>query len=209
MISQIGKHKVRVGSISEDLSDLMGLAQADIFYSDPPWGQGNLNYWETIRMRHTGDEQRRQNELSIFFESFFSIINRYAKNVVIIEYGQKWRDQLKQNAVRMGLKHHATMEQMYRAGGEMRPLDLHVFSKTGVVLPNHYVTKVMEAKGTQNIMQALVEPFVVPGGILLDPCCGLGNSARIAVKNNMDFRGNELNPKRLMTTIEWLEKNGK
>ena len=46
-----------------------------------------------------------------------------------------------------------------------------------------------------------VAPFAVPGGIILDPMCGMGYTAEAAKSNRMRFRGNELNQHRLDKTI--------
>ena len=45
-----------------------------------------------------------------------------------------------------------------------------------------------------------------PGGLVLDPCCGKGFTARAAVSNGMVFRGCELNAARLHVTEQWLRK---
>jgi hypothetical protein len=44
----------------------------------------------------------------------------------------------------------------------------------------------------------------VRDGIVFDPCCGMGYTARAAVAAGMRFRGNELNAKRLQKTIQFL-----
>ena len=38
-IIQIGRHRVRHGDMFDDLSELFGGDKADMFYSDPPWGE--------------------------------------------------------------------------------------------------------------------------------------------------------------------------
>ena len=52
-----------------------------------------------------------------------------------------------------------------------------------------------------------VRVVLVPGGVVLDPCCGKGFTARAAVAAGMRFRGVELNPARAEVTVAWLSKN--
>jgi DNA modification methylase len=53
---------------------------------------------------------------------------------------------------------------------------------------------------SKNCIKAVAEE----GAIVLDPCCGMGYTARAAVANKMRFRGNEFNSKRLQKTIDFL-----
>jgi predicted methyltransferase len=45
------------------------------------------------------------------------------------------------------------------------------------------------------------------GDKILDPCCGMGYTAQIAIDNGMYFYGNELNAKRLQKTINRFNGN--
>ena len=51
MITEIKNHRVRHGNIMDGIDDLMVGNQADFIYSDPPWGQGNLRYWQTMNKK--------------------------------------------------------------------------------------------------------------------------------------------------------------
>jgi len=204
MITKIGHHIVQCGNIIDGIDNIMGAEQADIFYSDPPWGAGNLKYWETMRLKMTGASVRRENNIDEFLYSFFLTIQKYAKNAVFIEYGKKWRDQMLSLARGSGLRHETTIETLYQSGSKKLPMDLHVFSKHGITLPADYNDLILHTQGWDTISRA-THPFAVDNGIFLDPCCGLGYSARAAVSYGMRFRGNELNPKRLQKTIERLQ----
>ena len=80
-ISQIGPHRVRHGSVMDSLDELMGAEKADLIYSDPPWGQGNVKYWQTMNKKMTGSEP-----VDIDFDAFlgrlFEVYRKYAKNLV-------------------------------------------------------------------------------------------------------------------------------
>ena len=71
MITEIGKHKVQCQDVMYGIDDLMGSDKVDFLYSDPPWGQGNLKYWQTINNRHTG-MQRNEIEYNGFLSKYFS-----------------------------------------------------------------------------------------------------------------------------------------
>jgi len=53
----IGPHKVNCGSLtSPELDSMLAGERVDILYSDPPWGDGNLAYWQTMNRKMTGAE---------------------------------------------------------------------------------------------------------------------------------------------------------
>lgn len=88
-------------------------------------------------------------------------------------------------------------------------MDVHVFivADSGRVLPSEeYYAGIAATKGGIKTCEAVVGPLATPGGILLDPLCGMGLQARTALKFGMRFRGNELNEVRLAKTIMHLER---
>lgn len=208
MITQIGSHKTKCGNLIDGIDDLMGSEKADVIYSDPPWGQGNLSYWETIRLRQTGATERRDNDLFKFLDMFFLSAQKYAKNVLLAEYGIKWREMFLGTAKGFGFQNNVTIRTLYKSGAKVLPMELHVLSKTPVNLPPGYVESVTDTQDMDTVKNA-VKPFVAPGGILLDPCCGMGFSARTALHYGMVFRGNELNSSRLAKTNRVLENGAK
>ena len=56
------------------------------------------------------------------------------------------------------------------------------------------------------VTRAALAAVVRPAMIVLDPCTGLGMTARITHALGGCFRGGEMNPKRLARTEEWLRK---
>ncbi len=51
-IIQINEHRVRIGSIVNNIDDLMDGQIADIFYCDPPWGEGTIKAFETLAEKY-------------------------------------------------------------------------------------------------------------------------------------------------------------
>ena len=107
---------------------------------------------------------------------------------------------------KIGLHHIGIIPLKYQTGGKMLPLDLHVFDHNGsTILTSEYIKSVKDTHGIQTLYNAVM-PFAKPGKIILDPCCGMGYTAEVAIKSRMRFRGNELNMKRLEKTINRLKK---
>lgn len=197
----VGEHVVKCGDVMDGLDDLMGYDKADIFYSDPPWGEGNLRYWQTMNHKQTGETPREVN-----FEKFLATIvsqaKRFTQGFVCIEYGVRWADQLKDTAAAYGLHHCDTVAVRYRSGSKILPLHLHVFHVERYQPVD--LSDVAGSIGYETVIKTM-KKFQKAGGIVLDPCCGKGYSAKAALELGMKFRGNELNSKRLAETIARLK----
>jgi hypothetical protein len=207
MIKSIGKHKVQHANVMNGIDKLMEGQLAQIVYSDPPWGQGNLSYWQTMNNKMTGAEKEHV-DYNNFLNQIFSIAYKYSKDIVFIEYGIQWEKDIIELGTKHGLKHIGLAHPIYRSGSRMLPLHLHIFAKSNVQLPNGYLDSIKDTYGLETLKRA-IKPFVKEGEIILDPCCGMGYCAQMAIDNNMVFRGNELNEKRLSKTINRLEKDAK
>ena len=83
MITEINGHKVKNGDILDGIDDLMQNDKADFIYSDPPWGQGNLKYWQTMNFK-MNNVDRREIDYNNFINQLFSILSKYAKDKVLI-----------------------------------------------------------------------------------------------------------------------------
>ena len=202
MIFDIGPHRVRHGDVMESLDELMGEDKAYLFYSDPPWGQSKLSYWQTINLKLNPEATRADYLHRDFLERLFRVAVCYTDGLVFIEYGVRWEDEVLNMGTAHGLHHQWTAVPWYRSSyGKLLPLHLHLFSTR-----RDTVAKPSDIDGTKGIqtLLAAAKPFAKSGEILLDPCCGLGYSARLAMETGMRFRGNEINRKRLEGTIEVL-----
>lgn len=203
MITQVGEHRVKCGDLMDGIGDLMINDKAYIFYSDPPWGQGNLNYWQTINTKMTGADKKTI-DLDNFINKVFETANEYTKKIIFIEYGVKYKEYIIKNGEKYGLKHNGVADLLYRSGSGKLPLHLHIFSKGDIEIPNGYFENLKGSIGMQTLRMA-VTPFAVDGEIILDVACGMGYTAQIALETGMIFRGNEINASRLSKTIKLLE----
>jgi len=206
MITEIGDHRVRHGNVMDGIDSLMNGDVADFVYSDPPWGQGNLTYWQTMNQKMTGAEP-----VAISYEDFlhniFAIMERYAKDTILIEYGVRWRQDIQDLALEYGFKSGGVAPSIYGSKSKNYPLDIHIFSKSGdAVVKAPYAVRVEEAMGI-SVVHAAFDSYAPETGIVLDPMCGIGFTAQAAIDRGLVFRGNELNEKRLEKTIARLEKS--
>ena len=202
-IFQVGPHRVRHGDVYDDLGELLCGNKADYFYSDPPWGEGNLKYWQTMNHKMNGAEKKDVN-LATFLDRVIEVSIDHTTDdaVIFFEYGCRWHDQFCKVAEEHGLRHIVSTEMVY--GSADNPVMSIVFDKKGTHKPPEgYQSRVYHTKGYKSLL-AVMEPYTASGGSILDPCCGLGYTAKYAVEHNLTFYGNELNMKRLERTIERL-----
>jgi len=206
MITSVGKHRVQMSDVMKGIDNLMQGEQADFLYSDPPWGQGNLRYWQTINKRHTGRD-KSDIDYAEFLPFYFNMAYKYVKDICVIEYGEKWRYDVIKVASDAGFKHSGVCTSMYQAG-KLLPLDVHVFSKSGsVVMTDDFRRGCLEFKGL-NLVNFIFDQMLPKNSkIVLDPMCGMGYTAQATVNKGLAFRGNELNEKRLDKTIDRLKKD--
>ena len=219
MMELVGRHRLQTGDIMDKkpLEKLMYPNMADFIYVDPPWGPGNLKYWYTILKRHTGLVcERPFNDTDNFLTSLFSIFNRYAKNIILMEYGTRYRDEIVTYAKRFNLYHNGIAHANYWSAKDLRPVDIHVLSKQTIISKtdmDNYTSQVAQTSGLDTILTGFHNFCPMSADtdsrgeqIVLDPCCGEGLVAEAAVRLGMTFRGNELNPKRLVKTRRRLVK---
>lgn len=206
MITDIGKHRVQCADVMGGIDSLMQGKQADFVYSDPPWGQGNLKYWQTINKRHTGREPNEINYAE-FLPHYFNMVSKYVKDICVIEYGVSWREDVIKVAYDEGFKSLGVFTSMYQAS-KLLPLDIHVFSKSGnVKIPTEFEAKCLEFKGIHVVKYIFSALLPDDAELVLDPMCGMGYTAQATIDYGRTFYGNELNKKRLNKTIERLKKS--
>lgn len=207
MIYNIGMHKVRHGNIYEaaQVEEFVGEDRADIFYSDPPWGPGNLKYWDTINKKMNPDAKSYEFGFDVdrFLETVLRSAKKFSKGFVVIEYGKRWTHKVENMGKAFGLYYCGTVEVLY--DNAKRPLDVvffHVDEPKDLDLSSVYHTA--EYTTVKTIFGLL---GAKEGGTGMDLCCGLGYSARACIDFKMKFIGNELNKKRLEKTMAKLSKN--
>src|SRR5215813_12911284 len=199
-MTTIGPHKVTCGSlISPAVDAMLAGERVNILYSDPPWGDGNLAYWQTMNRKMTGAivPQVKHSEL---YDRILQLIARYVDGFVFVETGLRWRDYVMDRLRGAGLVNLSAHGLKYRSGSKQLE---NVLIAAGTSPAYQFNFNPSPYRGAE-LPRHVVASVATPGGIVFDPCCGMGYSARAAVAAGMQFRGNELNRKRLDKTIAFL-----
>jgi hypothetical protein len=105
-VEQIGRHRISNGDLFDGIAALMGGERAQLVYSDPPWGDGNLKMWYTINQRDNGVE-RREHTIREYLDQFFGQVAAHTTGdaLIWVEYGLRWRGQLLEPEELIRLKH--------------------------------------------------------------------------------------------------------
>ncbi len=204
MVRKIGIHTVSNNDINKvDFTKLLEGKKAHILYTDPPWGDGNMKYWCTINKRMTG-----ANHEPLSYSSLILLIKEIIRNnvdgYVFIETGKKWLDSTLKELDDVIFNKQVFML-TYKAGSSILENPVIV----GSTRPENLLpTGLNDLEGAldENSLKIAIPLLAKENAILLDPCCGMGNSARSAIDNNMVFVGNEFNAKRLDKTVASLLK---
>lgn len=199
-MTTIGPHKVTCGSlISLAVDAMLAGERVNVLYSDPPWGDGNLTYWQTMNRKMTGAmvPQVKHSEL---YDRILQLISRYVDGFVFIETGLRWREYVTDRLRGAGLVNLSAHSLKYMSGSKQLE---NVLIAAGTSPAYRFNFDPSPYKGAET-SRRVIASVATPGGIVLDPCCGMGYSARAAVAAHMKFRGNELNRKRLEKTIAFL-----
>lgn len=203
-IKSIGKHTVSLNDVQNvNFNTLMNSEKAHILYTDPPWGDGNMKYWCTLNKRHTGLEVEAMSYKSLI-KVIKNIIINNVDGYVFLETGNKWLSETLEDLSDI-LFNYKVYSLQYKSGSKLLTNPVIVgTTNSNYKLPN---LRSLEGAIDEKSLEIAIPLLAKEGQILLDPCCGMGNSARAAIKNKMRFFGNEFNEKRLQKTINSLKKD--
>lgn len=169
--------------------DALGIERVDAIYSDPPWGPGNLTYWRTMN----GEDNRPS--WPGFLESLSMICARLCPDgPVWIESGLRWEGEVREVFERAGLAYRGRFACEYKAGSKWLPNVLLLFGAAELPMDTRLEG---ERHGIGLVKWALSKH---EGRSVLDPCSGLGTTARAAIALGRTFYGSELSPKRMART---------
>lgn len=194
-----GLHRVAHGRI--DGAALAGLlteaGTIPTMYTDPPWGDRMMRFFATMAVKQ-GGQPPPQMTFADLVARLALIVQRHISRDVYIEIGCAQAEQVAE-AVRPHVGRLEVVDATYTMGGKVRPSKLIVASKEGALaIPP-------ERPGG---LKMVVNCFTACGarGVVLDPCCGLGYTARAALKLGLTFYGNEYSKVRLDRTLQFLGK---
>jgi len=166
---------------------------ADIVYSDPPWGPGNLMYWRTHNL------ETSRPDWSVFLDTFTAVVSASVRPGahIFVEMGVRWVDELSSAMRSHGIHESARWNCLY---GNPKLPNILWYSGPGCTTDPSGLSGV---KMTHTALSGVARP----GALVLDPCCGKGMTARCAIRLGMRFSGVELNPRRAEVTRRWLDKH--
>ena len=80
------QHRITMHDVmTNDLDDLFQGAKADVLYSDPPWGEGNLKFWRT----HNG-QKGHPTDWTAFIHRIKFLCDRHVSGSLFIETGMRF-----------------------------------------------------------------------------------------------------------------------
>lgn len=195
-MTTIGNHRLLCGDITDGaVQALMGAERADVVYSDPPWGPGNQRYWHT----HNGTNPRT--DWLAFLDCFAGAVADHRKPdaPVLVEMGLRWIGDLDAAMAAVGLPFRRRWRIFYGPKSKPLPNALCLYGPRDLDLE-------VEGLRGEPITRAALAAAVSPGDVVLDPCTGLGMTARVTHAIGGRFRGSEMNAARLARTEEWLRR---
>lgn len=201
-ILAIGPHKVSHASIEDPVVDaLVGDSRVRVLYVDPPWGDGNMKYWCTLNKKHTGAEYSPLT-FSALLARIIELAKRYVDGYVFIENGPRWEVMIIDGLQRAGFYNVGKFDTKYAGKQKLRCPVMYATTDSRLSLKGDF----SQLSGAA-LPREVLKTVGTPQGLVLDPCCGMGYTARAAIDAGMHFRGNEFNAKRLSKTIKILEKS--
>ena len=188
-----GGSAVTVGDMTsrEVVDGLLGnmTAGPDLTYTDPPWGQGKLSAFYT-KANLSGPPS-----WAAFCERLVALCKAVTPRWAFVETGIRWEAEVLAEAERQGATVLASWGTTYY---RKHPGRLLAWTYTGAVLPDVDLTGVDDDLTPGAVMNA------VDCNVVFDPCCGRGLTAETAWKQDREFVGIELNPRR----AAWVLRKG-
>ncbi len=205
MVRMIGKHRITNSDVrsNQDIEQLFGDDQVDLFYCDPPWGTALMKRFDTMREKATGVKPSGDYDLTRLLVKIFQYAKKHTKQDgwIVIEYGKKWDGLIKDIASDTGLIFCERVECKYPSGTNYE----YLFRKDDLVRLD--ITSLETLSGYPVVRAMFNLLGVKEGQTAVDLCCGMGYTARACIENNMRFFGNEYNAARLGKTIDKLERD--
>jgi len=174
--------------MTDNLDDLFQGAKADVFYSDPPWGAGNLNYWRT----QNGQKGHSTNWVE-FIRRVKFLVDRHVSGSRFIETGLRFEDDI----INVFGKPDGRYIIKYKGGGKVLPNLLLGYGEQPGLEPT--------GKTGFDVPYTVLSSLPKTPRSVFDCCIGLGATAKVAKKLGLACYANELNPKRAAKTMKILD----
>lgn len=206
-LTVLDRHRVRCGDLLQgSVETLMGSEKADIVYSDPPWGLANVRFW-----RSQNSENKEEFDWPGFITRFCQAVaaTTTPNAAVYIEMGHRFSDEVAEIMNHLGFKERTRWTRYYAGCTFEKPkggftCNVLFFQRRGA--PDLPMPRSLDNTHGDEVVRRALEPYAGSDAIVLDPCSGLGTTAKLAIRAGLRFRGNELNPYRLWGTVETIKR---
>jgi len=196
-LQRIGPHRLLAGDIHTSVVEAaMAGDLADVIYTDPPWGPGLLQMFATMHIPGSAPICDWHSFLATLCGACATY--RAPMAPVFVEMGLRWVDELDESMAVVGLPRQRRWAVTYGSKRSPLPSTLNLYG------PRDVNVQLPAPPHGEPVTRAALTAVVRPGAIVLDPCTGLGMTARFAHRLGGHFRGTELNPERLERTAAWL-----
>ena len=201
-ILKLGDHRITKADINHKvvLNSFKAAAPINVFYSDPPWGDGNLKYWVTMNKKMNPD-------LDIDYEPlvYADLLNRIrvlieasVDGLVFLESGLQWKEMVG-DMLSQYLQNIVCFDRTYASGSKQSP---NICFVAGTSKKHKFNPSVLTTTHDFPIVNEIIKVTTKPGQVVADPCCGMGWTAQAAINHGCNFIGNEFNEKRLLKTLK-------
>lgn len=192
----VGRHRLLCGDLTRgDAAILMAGELADVIYVDPPWGGAAVQLFATMHAPGS-----TQDAWPVFLARFAEVCAKLRKPnaPVFVEMGLRWVADLDVAMSAVGLPVVRRWQVTYGTRSKPAPATVALFGPTraGDLRETHGI----------GIVRCLLAPYLTPDAVVLDPCVGLGTTARVVHEGGARLRGLELVQSRLERTEAWLRK---
>tara|TARA_Y100000310_G_scaffold149433_1_gene148774 strand:- start:1644 stop:2213 length:570 start_codon:yes stop_codon:yes gene_type:complete len=175
------KNRIIQGDLTKgDLNNLMEGKKADVIYTDPPWDDS----WVKIFRKRANYDSEGHN-INKFLQVFIKEIKKHSKGIIYIEMGVKSIDLLQKLLKEENFTKLNKWEYPLNKGVQYLIRGYFIKPNNVPIIPNNL-------KLTDKKIKDIVEVDKVDGGILLDPCIGIGRTYDIAKYIGMDCFGLEI-----------------
>jgi hypothetical protein len=170
----------------------------DFCYTDPPWGNGNLKYWDTINKKMTGDSVSQINQDTLENRTV-DLICEHVNNYAFIVYGVREANsiiaKLKQKPNVIDIQYY---EKTYKSGAkDMKNCVITVTLNKAPIIDFSF----LEGEKGLNGLKLICEKFKDTYKTALDLFVGIGYYLKMLDGYGFVVVGNELNSLRIQKAI--------
>ncbi len=197
MVQAIGRHRVACNSIEDaPHSALLEGQQAAVLYTDPPWSNRMMSYFDTLQYKQTNEGGDGNISAERMLDILADVIDNHVDGHVFVLWSIKNR--MAQERLSDSL---AWMDEQYPRytdgdGTERKYVMIH-----GATHSRYSFNANISGMSGLDVTRTVFDAVGQPGQFAYDPMCGQGNTAVGAVEHGMRFAGNELNRKRVNDAV--------